>query len=536
MIEKYLVKRTCYRCSQTLGIGWKYCGFCGELVNNDGAKIQISVPLENLFYQGETIKQKVSNRFSNVSQIMDRMKDTVSVHLNKGEEIRNTHLVPLIFKVTIDGVETLKIDSFVLEADKGFVAKDYLGYYYQNMRFQVQVNSSMLSVGEKHYFINGDCLRIDDTCYIFSLMNQENVKWKSAELSIDLLQEIKAEFLEMNQDGLIFIKPSETEQLTVNKIHISARSRLRDGDLINYNHRLFIMLGGVLFFQDELQESEKSSLAENIHGLEHGEGLKVNIRERSAGSKKLLSDIQFSINPGEMILILGGSGAGKTTLINAIMGNEKADATILLGKNNLYEDFDMVKRTIANVPQFSLHREKDTVYMTLRNAAEMKLVRDFVRDENLLEQKIDTVLKTVNLSRKRDSLVSELSGGEKKRLSIATEYISDPVVFILDEPDSGVDGSNARVIMSSLRSIADNQKIVIVISHNPDRTPKLFDKVLVLAKSESEHCGKLAFYGSVEEALTFFKTDQLELVVSKIEDEPDYYIQKYKKYLDQRGG
>lgn len=127
-------------------------------------------------------------------------------------------------------------------------------------------------------------------------------------------------------------------------------------------------------------------------------------------------------------------------------------------------------------------------------------------------------------------MVSALSGGEKKRLSIATEYIADPVVFVLDEPDSGVDGSNARSIMASLRSIADDNKIVFVISHSPDRTPELFDKVLVLAKSEEEACGKLAFYGSVEDTLEFFDVNQLELVVSEVEQTPDYYIEKYRKY------
>ena len=180
--------------------------------------------------------------------------------------------------------------------------------------------------------------------------------------------------------------------------------------------------------------------------------------------------------------------------------------------------------------QFSLHREKDSVYMTLKNAAEMKLVRDFTKDKSLLEDKISRVLETVKLTKKRDSLVSELSGGEKKRLSIATEYIADPVLFVLDEPDSGVDGSNARSIMSSLRNIADDNKIVFIISHSPDRTPELFDKVLVLAKSEEESCGKLAFYGSVEETLSFFNVNQLELVVSEVEATPDDYIKKYKDY------
>lgn len=155
--------------------------------------------------------------------------------------------------------------------------------------------------------------------------------------------------------------------------------------------------------------------------------------------------------------------------------------------------------------------------MTLKNAAEMKLPRDFVRDSQLLENRIDSVLRGVRLSKKREALVSELSGGEKKRLSIATEYIAQPVVFVLDEPDSGVDGSSARAIMASLREIADENKIVFVISHTPDRTPELFDKIVVLAKSDKDSCGKLASFGTVSDTLDFFDTPALELVVEKIE-------------------
>ena len=83
---------------------------------------------------------------------------------------------------------------------------------------------------------------------------------------------------------------------------------------------------------------------------------------------------------------------------------KKADADILLGNINIYDQFDKVRRMIANVPQFSLHREKDSVYMTLKNAAEMKLVRDFTKDPALLEEKISKVLETVKLTKKKRCL------------------------------------------------------------------------------------------------------------------------------------
>ena len=124
--------------------------------------------------------------------------------------------------------------------------------------------------------------------------------------------------------------------------------------------------------------------------------------------------------------------------------------------------------------------------------------------------------------------------GEKKRLSIAVEYIADPSLFFLDEPDSGLDGVMSRALMNNLRHIADEGKIVMVISHGPDRAADLFDKVILLAKSVQDNCGHLAFFGSVSEAYEFFDTNTLEGVVRRInrEDEggdgmSDYYIKKY---------
>ena len=86
----------------------------------------------------------------------------------------------------------------------------------------------------------------------------------------------------------------------------------------------------------------------------------------------------------------------------------------------------------------------------------------------------------------------------------------------------------ARELFLQLRRIADQGKIIIVITHTPDRVVDLFDKVIVLAKSTAENCGQLAFYGSVPEALAFFETDSLEMVVGRVEQDPDKYIEKYQ--------
>jgi ABC-type multidrug transport system ATPase subunit len=146
---------------------------------------------------------------------------------------------------------------------------------------------------------------------------------------------------------------------------------------------------------------------------------------------------------------------------------------------------------------------------------------------------VESVLEQFGLASVKSSLVEKLSGGQRKRLSIAMEYISDPFLFVLDEPDSGLDGVIARDLMRRLRKIADQGKIVIVITHTPDRVADLFDDIIVLAK-DSRRTGRLAYYGSIDEAKEFFGTDTMEGILRKINQKDeggeglsDEFVKKY---------
>lgn len=265
--------------------------------------------------------------------------------------------------------------------------------------------------------------------------------------------------------------------------------------------------------------------------------LAIHIVERSVVQRfkkmLLLQDINLSVSNGEMVLILGGSGAGKTTFVNAVMGYEKAKGRILYNDTDIYEEYEQMKYEIGFVPQQDLLRSSDTVYDTLANAAEMKLPRHVKFSDR--ENRIVQVLEQFGLTREKNSLVSKLSGGQKKRLSIAVEYIANPSLFFLDEPDSGIDDIMGRGLMESLRAIADDGKIVMVITHSPERAADLFDKVIVLAKSTRDNCGHLAFFGSVEEAFEFFEVKAFRDIVRRInrpdengEGLSDYYIDKFQ--------
>ena len=270
-------------------------------------------------------------------------------------------------------------------------------------------------------------------------------------------------------------------------------------------------------WQVEDIKAEMARLASSGSAAVMDEGLTINLKDRSVmeffQKKTLLRDIHMSIPQGHMVLLLGGSGAGKTTYLNAINGYEKAHAEIMLNGSNMYSQYKKMQYEVGFVPQTEMMRGKDTVLNTLLDAAKLRLPKGVTAKQR--RARVNEVMDIFGLKPVRSNLVEKLSGGQKKRLSISMEFISNPSLFILDEPDSGLDGVMARELFEQLRKIADTGKIVIVITHTPDRVIDLFDDVIVLAK-DSARTGRLAFYGSIEEARKFFKRDRMEQIVKSV--------------------
>ena len=276
----------------------------------------------------------------------------------------------------------------------------------------------------------------------------------------------------------------------------------------------------------------------SVEAIRHG--LTVNLTDRTVtnmGRKiYLLKDIHMSIPTGHMVLLLGGSGAGKTTFLNAVTGYEKANAEIILKGMDLYNNYESMTYDLGFVPQQDLMRSNDTVRMTLYDAATLRLPKGVTRQEK--KEKVSAVMEKLGLGSVKSSQVGKLSGGQRKRLSIALELISDPTLFILDEPDSGLDGVVARNLFETLRKIADEGKIVIVITHTPDRVTDLFDDVIVLAKDASR-TGRLAYYGPVKEVCDFFGKKSMEEILLCVnqkdeggEGRADEFVEKYSERLD----
>ena len=206
-----------------------------------------------------------------------------------------------------------------------------------------------------------------------------------------------------------------------------------------------------------------------------------------------------------------------------------------------------MKTKIGLVPQFLNLRLNDKVRETLMDVAEIKLPKQDYSHQDKLRRVQDTMEK-VGVQNLSEHLISQLSGGQKKKVSVAAQLIGFQKVFICDEPDSGLDAASRMQQMEILKEIADNGKIVMVISHEPDDAvnsvtgESLFTKVLVIAKSTKEQCGQMAFYGTVPEALEFFQVKRLQDIMLEInptyeggKGRADYYIQKYTLQPKKRG-
>lgn len=295
-------------------------------------------------------------------------------------------------------------------------------------------------------------------------------------------------------------------------------------------------------YEDHRKKDAAKTLGQDIEAID--EGLTVNITDRTVidffKKKTLLKDIHMTIPKGHMVLLLGGSGAGKTTYLNAVTGYEKANANIKLDKMDIYKEYSKMKYNIGFVPQQDLVRGNDTVLNTITDSALMRLPVEASVMER--ENRIARMLDQFGLESVKHNLVEKLSGGQRKRLSIAMEFISNPDLFILDEPDSGLDGVVARNLFVSLRDIADSGKIVVVITHTPDRVIDLFDDVIVLAK-DANRTGRLAWYGPVKEAYEFFGKNSMEEILLTInqkdeggEGRADEFVEKYADRIKEKVG
>jgi ABC-type multidrug transport system ATPase subunit len=268
----------------------------------------------------------------------------------------------------------------------------------------------------------------------------------------------------------------------INRRRISRPHRLAEGDIVQIGPFTLV------FRQNSLELYDRGdSLRLDVHRL---------LREvRYASAKRtILNNVSLAIEPGQLAAIVGGSGAGKSTLLKTLIGIEPlTSGAVFLNGDNLRQNFDLYRSKIGYVPQDDIVHESLTVEEVLTFAIRLRLPPD--ADIPAL---IGRTLEQVKLTHVRKTRVQNLSGGQRKRVSIAVELLADPKLFFLDEPTSGLDPGLDRKMMQLLRELADRGRTIILVTHATSNLD-VCDRLVFMAAG-----GRLCYFGPPREAMTFF--------------------------------
>ncbi|MEV6198938.1 FHA domain-containing protein [Streptomyces sp. NPDC051771] len=232
------------------------------------------------------------------------------------------------------------------------------------------------------------------------------------------------------------------------------------------------------------------------------------------GRKTLLDEVSFPVGEKTLLAVVGPSGAGKSTLLGALTGQRPADrGTVLYDGRDLYRDYAELRQRIGLVPQDDILHLQLTVRRALSYAAELRFPGDTAPAER--HARVEEVIGELGLTERADQHIHSLSGGQRKRVSVALELLTKPSLLFLDEPTSGLDPGMDRSVMHMLRGLADDGRTVVVVTHSV-LSLDVCDRLLVLAPG-----GRVAYYGPPDDTLSFFGFAQWPEAFEAFETERD---------------
>ncbi len=275
---------------------------------------------------------------------------------------------------------------------------------------------------------------------------------------------------------------------------------LAEGDVITIGNVDLVFTDGVLVRRTEAATSAG--------------GLEVREVEFSVNGKALLENISLTARPGTLTAIIGGSGAGKSTLSRLVAGYTTPSAGLVTFEgHNIHTEYASLRSRIGMVPQDDVVHRQLTINQALGYAAELRLPPDTNKADRA--QVVAQVLDELELTKHADTRVDQLSGGQRKRASVALELLTGPSLLILDEPTSGLDPALDLQVMTMLRQLADAGRVVLVVTHSLTYLD-VCDQVLLMAPG-----GKTAFLGPPGQIGAAMGTTNWAQIFAKVGADPD---------------
>jgi ABC-type multidrug transport system ATPase subunit len=235
------------------------------------------------------------------------------------------------------------------------------------------------------------------------------------------------------------------------------------------------------------------------------------VRARNRDELTLLDDVSFTISAGELVAIVGPSGAGKTTLLEAIATVSPATSgSVRFDGIDVFANLGTFRSVLGYVPQDDIIHADLPLQRTLRYAAQLRLPSSASAIE--IDDAVRHAINAVGLTGYTDVRVASLSGGQRKRASIAVELLTDPHVFFLDEPTSGLDPVASTELIARLRHLADRSATVVFTTHSVDDLAEC-DRIVFMARG-----GRVAFVGTVDEALAHFEVSSVPELYRRLTD------------------
>ena len=276
---------------------------------------------------------------------------------------------------------------------------------------------------------------------------------------------------------------------------------LSEGDVVTIGNVDLVVSGGMLVPRSETETRTG--------------GLEVRAVEYVVDNgKQLLDNISLTARPGTLTAVIGGSGAGKSTLARLIAGyTTPSSGSVTFEGHDVHAEYASLRSRIGMVPQDDVVHRQLTVNQALGYAAELRLPPDTTKGDRA--KVVADVLKELDLTKHADTRVDKLSGGQRKRASVALELLTGPSLLILDEPTSGLNPALDHQVMMMLRQLADAGRVVIVVTHMLSYLDTC-DQLLLVAPG-----GKTAYAGPPDQIGDAMGTTNWAKIFSQVGADPE---------------